>query len=215
MRNTTKWVIGGSGVLGVAAIVTAGASAAPARPAVAPIRLSSVSAPTGAAAADQAAVSYVTTHDPGAGTANVLATSPDVEHGVAVYDIRIQAPSGTTYVVHVQQSNDGVLSVNLAEKQVTAPVTTPPVTTQPVTTLTPRREPVQPTEPKQAPSTSGNSVDTQAASSPPETSVDTQAASTSGKSVDTQAPSSSPDKSPDHHDGSPDQAKPATQRNDG
>lgn len=212
MRNTTKWVIAGSGVLGVAAMLTAGASATSARPVVAPIRLSAASAPAGAAAADQTAVSYVTAHYPGAGKANVLATSPDVEHGVAVYDIRIQAPSGTTYVVHVQQSNDGVLSVNLAEKQMTTPVTTAPVTTAPVTTTpmtttpeTPTREPVQPIEPKQAPSSSGKSVDTEAHSSP-------------GKSVDTQAPSSassSPDKSPNHHGGSPDKATPATKSNDG
>lgn len=71
------------------------------------------------AAADGAAVSYVTTNDPGNGQAHVLKTEPDVEHGVSVYDVRVLAPNGSIYVVHVQQSNDAVLSASLAESQST------------------------------------------------------------------------------------------------
>jgi hypothetical protein len=72
-------------------------------------------------AADRAAIRYVDAHYPGSGQARVLQTEPDVDRGVAVYDVRIQAPNGTIYVVHVQQSNNAVLWANRAESQVPTP----------------------------------------------------------------------------------------------
>ncbi|GAC1565479.1 MAG: hypothetical protein NVS3B14_03340 [Ktedonobacteraceae bacterium] len=72
-------------------------------------------------AADKTAIQYVDTHYPGSGKARVLATEPDVDRGVAVYDVRIQAPNGAIYVVHVQRSNNAVLWANRAENQ--APTT--------------------------------------------------------------------------------------------
>lgn len=75
-----------------------------------------------ASAADQAALAYVTSTYPGSGTAQVLKTEPDVDRGVAVFDVRVLAPNGTIYVVHVDQSSNAVLWVNPAENQ------TPPST---------------------------------------------------------------------------------------
>lgn len=70
-----------------------------------------------ASSATAAAVAYVDTTYPGSGQAAVLKTEADVEHGVPVYDVRVVAPDGHTYVVHVRQSTDAVLSANLAENQ--------------------------------------------------------------------------------------------------
>ena len=67
--------------------------------------------------ADQVAIQYVVTHYPGKGQARVLETEADVDRGVAVYDVRVLAPNGTMYVVHVQRSNTAVLWVNRAESQ--------------------------------------------------------------------------------------------------
>ncbi len=96
------------------------------------VRLAAVTT-AGAAGTDQAAVSYVDSHYPGPGTARALKTEPDVERGVPVCDVRVLAPNGTTYVVHVQQSNDGVLFANPAEQQPVEPVETSeaPATTAP------------------------------------------------------------------------------------
>ncbi|MHB1712886.1 MAG: hypothetical protein ACYCV7_16070 [Acidimicrobiales bacterium] len=235
MRNRTKWVVAGSSVLGVAAMMTAGVGATSAQPPVASIRLAAANGPAGAAGADQAAVSYVNANYPGSGTANVLVTSPDVEHGVPVYDIRIVAPSGTTYVVHVQRSNDAVLSANLAETQVTTPpvtttpvtttpVTTTPVTTTPVTTtpVTTPQQPVQaqqPVQPAQTPEPVQAKEPAQAPE-PVQAKEPAQAPSNSGNSVDTQGntPSgstSSSGKSVDHQGKSPDKAKSTTKKSDG
>ena len=68
-------------------------------------------------AANSTAIHYVDSHYAGKGQAHVLKTEADVEHGVPVYDVRIQAPNGTVYVVHVQRSNNAVFSVNQAESQ--------------------------------------------------------------------------------------------------
>ncbi|MHB1598114.1 MAG: PepSY domain-containing protein [Acidimicrobiales bacterium] len=78
------------------------------------VRLAAASK-AGAGSADQAAVNYVDSHYPGPGAAQLLKTEPDVDRGVAVYDVRVAAPNGTTYVVHVQQSNEAVLFANPAE----------------------------------------------------------------------------------------------------
>ncbi|MHB1726226.1 MAG: hypothetical protein ACYCVS_12920, partial [Acidimicrobiales bacterium] len=185
-------------MIGVVVMTAAGVGATSAQAPTASIRLSAASAPGGTAGADQAAVSYVESHYPGSGAANVLVTSPDVEHGVPVYDIRIVAPSGATYVVHVQQSNDVVLSANLAEKQVTTPpVTTPPVTTPPVTAPpVQQQEPVQPQEPvqQQEPVQPQEPVQQQTSSG---SSVDTQQPAGSNSSVDTKAKSNSSSDSTD------------------
>ncbi|MCL4543638.1 MAG: PepSY domain-containing protein [Chloroflexi bacterium] len=74
----------------------------------------------GPTAADNAAISYVDATYPGSGQASILKTEPDVDRGVAVYDVRVLAPNGTTYVVHIQQSNDTVLWANRAESQSTS-----------------------------------------------------------------------------------------------
>jgi len=67
--------------------------------------------------ADKVATQYVVTHYPGKGQARVLETEADIDRGVAVYDVRILAPNGTIFVVHVQRSNNTVLWVNRAESQ--------------------------------------------------------------------------------------------------
>jgi len=77
--------------------------------------VASVHTPGNPPAADKAALHYVDAHYPGSGQARVLETEPDVDRGVAVYDVRILAPNGTIYVVHVQQSNNAVLWANRAE----------------------------------------------------------------------------------------------------
>ncbi len=71
----------------------------------------------GPASADQAAATFIQARHPGQGSVRVLATEPDVDHGVAVYDVRILGPDGVVYVVQVQRSNNKVLSANRAESQ--------------------------------------------------------------------------------------------------
>lgn len=83
--------------------------------------VASVHTPGNSPPADQAAIHYVDAHYPGRGQARVLVTEPDVDRGVAVYDVRILAPNGTIYVVHVQQSNNAVLWANQAESQAPTP----------------------------------------------------------------------------------------------
>lgn len=73
----------------------------------------------GPSLADNTAIHYVNAHYTGKGQARVLQTESDIEHGVPVYDIRILAPNGTMYVVHVQRGNNAVLSTNRAESQST------------------------------------------------------------------------------------------------
>ncbi|MHB8599533.1 MAG: PepSY domain-containing protein [Ktedonobacteraceae bacterium] len=87
---------------------------------------STTTSPAGSpSAANSVAIHYVDSHYAGKGQAHVQQTEADVEHGVPVYDIRIQAPNGSVYVVHVQRSNNAVLSVNQAESQSTSPSQTP------------------------------------------------------------------------------------------
>ncbi len=160
MRNKIKWVVAGSSVIAVAAMMSIGAGAVSGQTPVASIRVATDHALGGVSGADQAAVSYVDTNYPGSGVANLLTTSADTEAGVPVYDVRIVAPNGSTYVVHVQQSNDAVLSANLAENQVTTPpVTTPPVATPPVI-VPPVNIPtvITPSEPVETEVESGGSV---------------------------------------------------------
>ncbi|MDA8399966.1 MAG: hypothetical protein M0008_07970 [Actinomycetota bacterium] len=134
-------------------IATASLSTANHTPIPSAVRLvasASGSSPTGA---DQAAVAYVDTHYPGTGAARVLKTEPDLEHGVAVYDVRVVAPNGVTYVVHVQRSNDLVLSVSPAEGQPTSTAPSPPSTSKAPTSPEPSvaPKPVETPEPSVAP----------------------------------------------------------------
>lgn len=177
MRNKIKSVVAGSSVLAVAAMMTVGAGAVSGQAPVASIRVATAHALDGVSGADQAAVSYVDTNYPGSGVANLLTTSADTEAGVPVYDVRIVAPNGSTYVVHVQQSSDAVLSANLAENQVTTPpVTVPPVTTPPVI-VPPVNVPaaITPSEPVETEVNPGESVDAQSVGA---SSGDTQEGST-------------------------------------
>ena len=68
-------------------------------------------------AAQQAALSYVSQNYPGNGTAKILKTENDTEHGVPVFDIKVLAPNGLVYVVQVNQSSNQVISAHLAENQ--------------------------------------------------------------------------------------------------
>ncbi|MHB8379090.1 MAG: hypothetical protein ACYDB2_04100 [Acidimicrobiales bacterium] len=158
MRKNMKWMVAGSTVIAVGAMMSVGAGAVSGQAPVASIHVVADHALGGVSGADLAAVSYVNTNYPGSGVAIVLTTSADTEAGVPVYDVRIVAPNGSTYVVHVQQSNDAVLSANLAENQVTTPpVVTPPVITPPVIVPTA----ITPSEPVETEVESGGSVDNQ------------------------------------------------------
>ncbi len=162
----------GAGVVAASLIL---ASAGHQPPVTATVRLAAVTT-SGAAGADQAAVRYVDTHYPGSGTARVQKTESDVERGVPVYDVRVTAPDGTTYVVHVRRSNDAVLSANPAEQQVSVspatdttappetspPVTTPVVPSPPVTTASQPVEPAgtsEPAETSEPPATTAPGTD--------------------------------------------------------
>ncbi|MDA8057169.1 MAG: hypothetical protein M0032_04235, partial [Actinomycetota bacterium] len=160
-RRSYKGVVAVTGsVLGVAGLAAGSLSVASGsgpRPPLA-MRLAAASAP-GPAAADQAALAYVAVHDPGAGTATVLKTEPDVERGVAVYDVRVVAPDGAILVVHVQRSNGVVLGADLAERQTspttsTTAATTPPPAVLPQPPAGPTTQPppaAQPPVPVEAP----------------------------------------------------------------
>lgn len=121
MRRMTKWVVAGSSMLGAGAMMTVGAGAVSGQNPVTVSQVASAHTSGDASAADQAAVSYVDSTYPGSGVAAVLTTTAATEAGVSVYDVSIVAPDGSTYVVHVQQSNDAVLSSNLAVNLVTTP----------------------------------------------------------------------------------------------
>ncbi|MHB1583617.1 MAG: PepSY domain-containing protein [Acidimicrobiales bacterium] len=163
-HRTLFAIVGALGALGVAsgALLSTGHQA----PLPAAVRLAAASAPGaggagGAGGADQAAVNYVDSHYPGPGAPQVLKTEPDADRGVSVYDVRVVAPNGTTYVVHVQQSNDAVLFANPAEQQVTPrpttatapPATSPPSTSPPATSPPPTTEPLQDPEAVETPET--------------------------------------------------------------
>jgi hypothetical protein len=167
----------------------------------------------GASGADQAAAHYVDIHYPGAGTARVLKTEPDVERGVPVYDVRILAPDGTTYVVHVRQAGDAVLSANPAEHQASALPAT--VTTDPPATSTRAGSPPARSATASTPVAAPLAPSTAATAGPqPTEPVETPEAPT------TTAPGvSSPDQSPDQSTTatggpSPDHPKSETSRND-
>ena len=119
------------------------------------VRLAAASAP-GAGGADRAAVNYVDSHYPGPGTAQMLKSEPDVDRDLPVYDVRVIAPNGTTYVIHVRQSNDAVLFTNRAERQMTPPPTTAteaPAASPAATNPPPTTEPLQAPEPVERPET--------------------------------------------------------------
>ena len=130
MRKNMKWIVAGSTVLAAATMMTVGAGADSGQKPVAPLHVSAADSTGNVTSADQAAISYVDVHYAGSGATNVLTTTADTVAGVAVYNVSITAPDGSTYLVQVQQSNDAVLSASLTS----SPVTTPPVTTPPVTT---------------------------------------------------------------------------------
>ena len=86
----------------------------------------------------QEAVAYASTHHPGSGQARVVAVEADTEtHGGSVahrvYDVRVLAPNGTTYVEHVlrNEAKDSVWWESVAEgQQAGSPAgTTPPAGT--------------------------------------------------------------------------------------
>ena len=109
--------VGGASALAGATTLTAGAAYANApAPQAANVQASHPYI-VGGAAADRSAVSYVDAHYKGTRTTLVLATEPDTERGKAVYDVRVVAPNGATYVVHVSRANAIVLSANKAEAQ--------------------------------------------------------------------------------------------------
>ena len=111
-------------VLGAAAGVTgataaaAGAAGTGASTAAHAARLqASRLGPVGPAAADRAAISYISAHHRGPGAARVLATEPDTDRSQAVYDVRVLAPDRITYVVHVSRASGAVLWADKAEGQ--------------------------------------------------------------------------------------------------
>lgn len=73
--------------------------------------------PMGPAAADRTAISYSSVHYPGPGAARVLSTERDTDRGQAVYDVRVLAQNGATYVIHVSRASGAVLWANKAEGQ--------------------------------------------------------------------------------------------------
>ncbi len=214
--TTRRWrlpalfaIVGALGAGGVAsgAFLSAGRRA----PLSAAARLAAVSAP-GGGSADQAAVNYVDSHHPGPGAAQLLKTEPDVDRGVPVYDVRVVAPNGTAYVVHVQQSNDAVLFTNPAEHQVTPPPTTatalpatspaatspaatsPAATSPAATSAPPTTEPLRAAEPVEAPETRETPATTGSGTSATDHSPDRSGTSTEASSPDhTKAPTSGKD----------------------
>ncbi|MHB8324999.1 MAG: PepSY domain-containing protein [Candidatus Dormibacteria bacterium] len=187
---------GAVGILSVAgaaaaiALTTGGANAA------LPTKVNLVSASSPAVAADTAALSYVNQHYSGTGTAAVLKTEADTEHGVPVYDVTVTAPNGTTYSLSIQTSNDSVLSASPAETQVAkTPTVLPSGSSAPAATQTPEPkqtpDPTQTPEPKQTPdptqtpeptATSKDSPDGSGSVSSPQGSKDQQQSQTSSGS---------------------------------
>lgn len=187
MRKMIKWVVAGSSVLGAGAMMTVGAGAVSGHD---PVTVSQVAAAhtTGdISGADQAAVTYVDTNYPGSGVATVQTTIANTEAGVLVYDVTIMAPDGSTYVVHVQQSNDAVLSANLADNLVTTPTVTATATVDPTetdatdSTTTDSTEATS-TEAVETESNAGTSTDNQSSDT---SSSDNQSGSTSSDETST------------------------------
>ncbi|MHB1446416.1 MAG: cell wall-binding repeat-containing protein [Acidimicrobiales bacterium] len=79
--------------------------------------------PGGPSGADRAACSYVEQNYPGAGQAQVLSTQADTDRGKPVYDVKVKAPTGVIYVVHVVRGTtpaDSTMYANQAENQSSA-----------------------------------------------------------------------------------------------
>ncbi len=149
----TAGAVGALAVAGAAAAIaltTGGTNAA------LPTKVNLVSASSPAVAADTAAVTYVNQHYSGSGTAAVLKTEADTEHGVPVYDVTVTAPNGTTYSLSIRTSNDSVLSASPAETQVPkTPTALPSSSSSQAATQTPEAkqtpDPTQTPEAKQTP----------------------------------------------------------------
>lgn len=95
-----------------------------------------------------AAINYANAHYGGSGKTTILKIEADTEaHGGTttheVFDIRLQAPNGSIYVVHVlrNENNDSVWWSNLAENQSTTSSSTSSSTT-PSSTPTPTSAPI-------------------------------------------------------------------------
>lgn len=114
--KTLAFVGGVSALAGAAALTASAAYAKTPAPQAAKVQASQPHL-VGGAAANRSAVSYVDAHYKGARTTLVLATEPDTERGKAVYDVRVVAPNGTTYIVHVSRATAIVLSASKAEAQ--------------------------------------------------------------------------------------------------
>lgn len=65
--------------------------------------------------ADQSAIIWVDQNQAGSGQAAILKTEADVDHGVCVFDIRVAAPNGTVWVVHVKRLSNPAAEVPLWE----------------------------------------------------------------------------------------------------
>ncbi len=152
---------GAVGALAVAGAVAAVTLTTGGTHAGVPTKVNLVSATTAMTSADQAALSYAATNYSGTGTAAVLKTEADTEHGVPVYDVTVTAPNGITYSISIRTSNDSVLAAHPAESQPTpatsavAPQTTTPSvdvqTPEPTASSTGAPEPKQSSEPAQSP----------------------------------------------------------------
>lgn len=113
------FALGGAAALaGATAAIATGTPAANGSPSTQAL-VAHVSLPNaaGPAAADRAAISYAKVHYRGSTAARVLATEPDTERGRAVYDVRVLAPNGAVYVVHVSRAGSSVLWASKAEAQ--------------------------------------------------------------------------------------------------
>ncbi len=146
-------VLGATGIATAYALQLSGGHGSPS--VVAQLAASSAPGPVGA---DQAAIAYVDARYPGTGTAQVIQTEPDTDRGVAVYDIRIQAPDGTIHLLQLRRSDYALLAVTPAESQAppgpstptTAPAPTVP-TTSPTSTPGVQNPPAPPTPPGSQP----------------------------------------------------------------
>jgi len=108
---------GAVGALAVAGAVAAVTLTTGGTHAGVPTKVNLVSATSAMTSADQVALNYAAQTYPGAGTASVLKTEADTEHGVPVYDVTVMAPNGTTYSLSIRASNDSVLSAHPVESQ--------------------------------------------------------------------------------------------------
>lgn len=127
MRVTKMVFALGGAAAAAAAIAAAGTAAAKASPAAHALG-SGAGQPkaVGPAAAGQSALSYASAHHPGPKAARVLATEADTDRGRAVYDVRVLAPDGITYVVHISRASNAVLWAGRAETQAGTSAGAPP-----------------------------------------------------------------------------------------